>query len=186
MATATATPKQEAIPTPDAQVSTATPEAPKQEVNMTLEDWKNVFSGPYTSEGEAVRDLSIMVDGTYGTVLTDPDEIEKLDPNAPFAILGLGGEIFIFKAKNPTEAADMVRQKEGTVVLTTDSDYPDTLSKLCLLAANQAYKNGNKNISVVFDGSDDAGDPEFKLLVDIEKYILVEKDENGNCSAKNG
>ena len=134
--TATATAKPTETPTPT--------EAPR----MTLEDWKKVFTGPYTAQnGETYNDLGGIFNENVD-ILTDPDQVKTLPLGSPMMILNPDGTIIVYS--DPDVAAERV-EKGAIVLIDQSSPYPNVISKYALLAAARQYQDGNKNFSVQYN-----------------------------------
>ena len=134
-------------PTPT-QETTLTPEAP--EINMTLEDWKKVFVGQYTSNDGNRYELSRVFRDS--DLLTGEDAIRKLDTmevgnTTTITILNPDGKVTIIAE------LDFAKQRvqEGACILVTreGKDAPAAHSKYILGAAIQDFENGTNKITKI-------------------------------------
>ncbi len=142
---------------------TPTPtEAPK----MTLENWKEVFTGPHIGGDGKTYNLGIIFGEDVNTVLTDPDQIKMLPLGIPIMILNPDGKIVIYA--DPEVAA--VRAKEGAIVLATKNLTPATDAMYALSAVTLQYQKGHKNFYVQFN----------------ENSPFIEQTPNGSHSVNDG
>ena len=120
---------------------------------LTLEDWREVFRditlGDYTID---VFNYSEYV------VLTEPEQVRRLQVGTQLMILNPSGEITVFA--NPDEAA--VRAEGGAVVIAVDRNEKRSSIVVAVAwainAAFRQYQQGNRNIYVRF-GSYDTRNP---------------------------
>ena len=145
LATATKTP----TPTPTATAKpteTLTP-TPTETPRMTLEDWKEVFTGPYIAGDGINRDLGLMFREDINAILTDPNQVKTLPLGSPITILNPDGTIIIYS--DPDVAAERV--EKGAIVLVWQmGPTPSGIAIYALTAAALQYQKGNKNIYVQF------------------------------------
>ena len=138
------TPTATATDTPT-ETPTATPtETPK----MTLDDWKEVFTGQLTAENGRVVNLNMMFNENIVNIYTSSDasQIEKLPMGTSFMILNPDGKIVFFA--DPSVAAE--RAREGAIIIVAKDGSvggPD----LAIKAAALQQEKGNKNVYVEFD-----------------------------------
>ena len=134
--TATATATETLIPTPT--------ETPRM---TTLEDWKEVFTGPYIAGDGIDRDLGLMFREDINAILTDPNQVKMLPVGSPITILNPDGTIIIYS--DPDVAAERV--EKGAIVLVWQmGPTPSGIAIYALTAAALQYQKGNKNIYVQF------------------------------------
>ena len=149
--TATNTPKPTTTPTPTA-TATATPTetpTPTEAPRMTLEDWKEVFTGPFVGDNGKTSDLGIIFLERVNTILTDPNQIKMLPLGTPIMILNPDGTIIIYA--DPDVAAE--RAKGGAIVLATKKPTLGTNIMYALTAVTLQHQKGNKNFYVQFSGN---------------------------------
>jgi len=145
------TPTKTPTPTPIA-TATATPTetpTPTEAPRMTLEDWKEVFTGPFVGDNGKTSDLGIIFLERVNTILTDPNQIKMLPLGTPIMILNPDGTIIIYA--DPDVAAE--RAKGGAIVLATKKPTLGTNIMYALTAVTLQHQKGNKNFYVQFSGN---------------------------------
>jgi hypothetical protein len=152
-------------------------EKPIVEKKMSLEDWKEVFSGEVKNDRGGSVDLSIILTDDYSNVITDSAEVIKLPFDAPIVLLMPTGEIRVWST--PQTSSRLV--DEGAVVLLAKNKLPDVLAKYSIKAANRQYQNGNRNIFVSFGSGGWSGYP-AGIFLDIEDLFILEIDADGRYS----
>ena len=144
LATATETP----TPTATATATETLTPTPTETPRMTLEDWKEVFTGPYIAGDGINRDLGLMFREDINAILTDPNQVKTLPLGSPITILNPDGTIIIYS--DPDVAAERV--EKGAIVLISDvGPTPAGMARYALTAAALQYQKGNKNIYVQFN-----------------------------------
>jgi len=146
LATATEPPTPTAIAT---AISIETP-TPTETPRMTLEDWKEVFSGPYLVYEGKTYDFESAFKEENLAMWTDPDQVRALPlGSGAITLLNPNGEITIYV--DPNVAAERVEKGAVALVDQDGPTSPEISACLSLLAATLQYQKGNKNIYVQFN-----------------------------------
>lgn len=120
-----------------------TPE--QADVVYTLEKWKKVISGSFFGMDKKTWELSVVFD----YIITDQSQIEALPPDAEIVILRPSGEVVVWEnLMTVTEEA-----KRGAIVLNAGG-FP--VNSFILIAANQAFAAGNKDVFVRYEFNPDS------------------------------
>jgi len=149
----------------------ASTEVPK----MTLENWKEVFTGPHIGGDGKTYDLGIIFGEDVNTILTDPDQIKMLPLGTPIMILNPDGKIVIYA--DPEVAA--ARAKEGAIVLATKNLTPATDAMYALSAVTLQYQKGHKNFYVQFNENSSSGGISGKsgFTIELKRIFQITLDD---------